>query len=226
MRLATIAWRGLLARPLRTALAVIGVALGVAVVAATVITTASSDAALRSATADLLGAADVRLRAFAEMASGPRRSGAARHARDRRGGARVGTAAHRAHRIPARTRRCSRCWHRDRPGRRRQPSRAAPHGRCPALDVTARPTRWLPPRGRRATGSSSGISFVSTGGARGCRRCASSASWPTPDSPRSSGARCSSCRATTLDESFLVPAPIRYVDLDLGETGVRKPLRP
>ena len=38
MRLATIAWRGLLARPLRTALAVIGVALGVAVVAATVIT--------------------------------------------------------------------------------------------------------------------------------------------------------------------------------------------
>ena len=40
MRLATIAWRGLLARPLRTALAVIGVALGVAVVAATVITTA------------------------------------------------------------------------------------------------------------------------------------------------------------------------------------------
>ena len=24
----------------------------------------------------------------------------------------------------------------------------------------------------------------------------------------------------TLDESFLVPAPIRYVDLDVGETGV------
>ena len=72
MRLATIAWRGLLARPLRTALAVIGVALGVAVVAATVITTASSDAALRSATADLLGAADVRLRAFAETGFTPR----------------------------------------------------------------------------------------------------------------------------------------------------------
>ena len=32
MRLASIAWRGLLARPLRTALAVIGIALGVAVV--------------------------------------------------------------------------------------------------------------------------------------------------------------------------------------------------
>ena len=72
MRLATIAWRGLLARPLRTALAVIGVALGVAVVAATVITTAASDAALRSATADLLGAADVRLRAFTETGFTPR----------------------------------------------------------------------------------------------------------------------------------------------------------
>ena len=72
MRLATIAWRGLLARPLRTALAVIGVALGVAVVAATIITSSASDAALRSATADLLGNADVRLRAFAETGFTPR----------------------------------------------------------------------------------------------------------------------------------------------------------
>ena len=72
MRLATIAWRGLLARPLRTALAVVGVALGVAVVAATVITADASDAALRSATADLLGAADARLRAFADTGFTPR----------------------------------------------------------------------------------------------------------------------------------------------------------
>ncbi|MGQ0608494.1 MAG: ABC transporter permease [Chloroflexota bacterium] len=72
MRLATIAWRGLLARPLRTALAVVGVALGVAIVAATVITSAASDAALRSATVDLLGAADVRLRAFDEAGFTPR----------------------------------------------------------------------------------------------------------------------------------------------------------
>jgi len=35
MRLSAIAWRGLLARPLRTALSIIGVALGVAVVTAT-----------------------------------------------------------------------------------------------------------------------------------------------------------------------------------------------
>src|SRR5680860_1122183 len=72
MRLASLAWRGLLARPLRTSLAVVGVALGVAVVVATVITGASSDAALRSATADLLGAADVRLRAFDEAGFTPR----------------------------------------------------------------------------------------------------------------------------------------------------------
>ncbi|MEO5987150.1 MAG: FtsX-like permease family protein [Candidatus Limnocylindria bacterium] len=72
MRLANIAWRGLRARPLRTSLTVIGVALGVAVVAATMITGAASDAALRSATADLLGAADVRLRAFDEAGFTPR----------------------------------------------------------------------------------------------------------------------------------------------------------
>ena len=72
MRLATLAWRGLLARPLRTALAIVGVALGVAVVTATVITSAASDAALRSATADLLGRADVRLRAFSEAGFTPR----------------------------------------------------------------------------------------------------------------------------------------------------------
>ena len=72
MRLATLAWRGLFARPLRTALAVVGVALGVAVVTATIITSAAADAALRSATADLLGRADVRLRAFAETGFTPR----------------------------------------------------------------------------------------------------------------------------------------------------------
>jgi hypothetical protein len=42
MRLATIAWRGLLARPLRTALAATGIALGVAVVTATIIAGSAS----------------------------------------------------------------------------------------------------------------------------------------------------------------------------------------
>ena len=72
MRLASIAWRGLLARPLRTALAIVGIALGVAVVTATIITGASSGQALRGATVDLLGRADVRLRAFEDAGFSPR----------------------------------------------------------------------------------------------------------------------------------------------------------
>lgn len=72
MRLASLAWRGLLARPLRTALAAAGVALGVAVVTATIVTASSSQQALQSATADLLGSADVRLRAFDDAGFQPR----------------------------------------------------------------------------------------------------------------------------------------------------------
>ncbi len=72
MRLASLAWRGLLARPLRTALAAAGVALGVAVVTATIITGSASERALESATADLLGAADVRFRAFDDAGFTPR----------------------------------------------------------------------------------------------------------------------------------------------------------
>lgn len=72
MRLASIAWRGLLARPLRTALAMAGVGLGVAVVTATIITGSSSEQALKGATADLLGGADIRLRAFADAGFQPR----------------------------------------------------------------------------------------------------------------------------------------------------------
>jgi putative ABC transport system permease protein len=72
MRLASIAWRGLLARPLRTGLAMAGVALGVAVLTATIITGSASQQALRGATADLLGSADVRLRAFADAGFQPR----------------------------------------------------------------------------------------------------------------------------------------------------------
>lgn len=72
MRLTSLATRSLAARPLRTALTVVGIALGVAVVSATLVIGASSDAAVRAATADLLGSADVRLRAFADAGFGPR----------------------------------------------------------------------------------------------------------------------------------------------------------
>jgi putative ABC transport system permease protein len=72
MRLSSIAWRGLLARPLRTALTVAGVALGVGVLTATIVAGSSAGAALRGVTADLLGAADVRLRAFDDAGFAPR----------------------------------------------------------------------------------------------------------------------------------------------------------
>lgn len=72
MRLATLAWRGLLARRLRTGLAAAGIALGVAVVTATIITGASAEQALRAATVELLGRADVRLRAFEDAGFQPR----------------------------------------------------------------------------------------------------------------------------------------------------------
>lgn len=72
MRLSALAWRGLAARPLRTALAVAGVALGVAIVVGTTIIGASSEQAIRGASADLMGSADVRLRAFADEGFGPR----------------------------------------------------------------------------------------------------------------------------------------------------------
>src|SRR5918995_4412587 len=72
MGLGSLAWRALLARPLRSALAALGVALGVAAVTGTIITGAAGQAALEGATADLLGAADLRLRAVADEGFGPR----------------------------------------------------------------------------------------------------------------------------------------------------------
>jgi putative ABC transport system permease protein len=72
MRLATIAWRGLIARPLRTALTIAGVALGVAVVSATLITSRSADEAVQGAAAELLGRAELRVRAFRDEGFTPR----------------------------------------------------------------------------------------------------------------------------------------------------------
>jgi putative ABC transport system permease protein len=72
MRLGTLAWRGLLASRLRTSLAVVGIALGVAAVTGTIVVGSASEQALESATTSLLGRADVRLRAFADEGFGPR----------------------------------------------------------------------------------------------------------------------------------------------------------
>ena len=61
-----IAWRSLRARPLRTALTSIGVALGVAVLYAGLATNAGIDAAVDRAVGTMVGAADLRVSAFGE----------------------------------------------------------------------------------------------------------------------------------------------------------------
>src|SRR5262245_52554423 len=71
MRLGTLAWRALLARRLRTALAVAGIALGVAAVTGTIVAGSAAEEAVQGATASLLGRADIRLRAFADEGFGP-----------------------------------------------------------------------------------------------------------------------------------------------------------
>ena len=64
MRLSAIAWRGLAARPLRTALTAAGVALGVAVIAATLMASQAATEAVRRAAQELFGSAQLRVRAF------------------------------------------------------------------------------------------------------------------------------------------------------------------
>jgi putative ABC transport system permease protein len=61
-----LAWRSLLARPLRTALSIAGVALGVAVLFAGLATSAGVDAAIDRTVASLIGRADLRVAAFGE----------------------------------------------------------------------------------------------------------------------------------------------------------------
>jgi putative ABC transport system permease protein len=64
MRLGALAWRGLAARPLRTALTVAGVALGVAIIAAALIAGQAATEAVRRAAQELYGSAQLRVRAF------------------------------------------------------------------------------------------------------------------------------------------------------------------
>ncbi len=64
--LASFAWRSLRARPLRTLLSVIGVALGVAVLFAALATNAGIDAGVGRTVDDVMGRADLRIGAFEE----------------------------------------------------------------------------------------------------------------------------------------------------------------
>jgi putative ABC transport system permease protein len=66
MRLTNLAFRSLRARPLRTILSGLGVALGVAVLFAGLATSAGVDASVRSTVRDLVGTADLRVAAFGE----------------------------------------------------------------------------------------------------------------------------------------------------------------
>ena len=72
MRLGAIAWRGLAARPVRTALTVAGVALGVAIIAASLIAGQAATEAVRRAAQELFGTAQLRVRAFGTDGFEPR----------------------------------------------------------------------------------------------------------------------------------------------------------
>ncbi|HET8587945.1 MAG TPA: FtsX-like permease family protein [Candidatus Limnocylindria bacterium] len=72
MQLSVLAWRGLTARPLRTALTAAGVALGVAIVTATLIANQAAADSVERAAAQLLGKADLRVRAFDDAGLTPR----------------------------------------------------------------------------------------------------------------------------------------------------------
>jgi putative ABC transport system permease protein len=64
MRLSSVAWRSLTARPARTALTVLGVALGVALVAGTLLAADAATRGVARAAEELYGEADLRVRAF------------------------------------------------------------------------------------------------------------------------------------------------------------------
>jgi putative ABC transport system permease protein len=72
MRLATLARRGLTARLLRTALTIIGVALGVALVAGTLLANQASSEAVERSAREIFGRAELRVRAFEPAGFTPR----------------------------------------------------------------------------------------------------------------------------------------------------------
>ena len=88
-----LAWRGLRARPLRTSLTIVGVALGVAVLSAGLSTNAGIGASVDRAVGTLVGRADLRVAAFGE-AGLPRTASCRRRYARRRGRGAVGRAPH------------------------------------------------------------------------------------------------------------------------------------
>jgi putative ABC transport system permease protein len=72
MRLATLAWRGLSTRRLRSSLTIIGVALGVALVAGTLLANQAASEAVERSAQEILGKAELRVRAFDPAGFSPR----------------------------------------------------------------------------------------------------------------------------------------------------------
>jgi ABC-type antimicrobial peptide transport system permease subunit len=72
MRLTALAWRGLADRPLRTVLTLVGVALGAAIICATLIANQAATEAVAHASAELFGRASLRVRAFNDEGLTPR----------------------------------------------------------------------------------------------------------------------------------------------------------
>ncbi|MGZ8476103.1 MAG: FtsX-like permease family protein [Candidatus Limnocylindria bacterium] len=217
MRLGALAWRGLLARPLRTALSVAGVALGVAVVAATMITGSASEQALRSATADLLGSADVRLRAFADTGFTPRTVQALRSVPGV-----VSAAPVAERRLTAYTA----------PGAGERVFSLLTIGVDPSVDELIRPTRLVsgvPLSPDSPTDALVSATWASANGLGLGDQMYLDGSRPGLPPLRIIGLMADTGFAalergevlvisrTTLDDAFEVPAPIRYLDLDLDD---------
>jgi putative ABC transport system permease protein len=72
MRLATLAWRGLSTRRLRSSLTITGVALGVALVTGTLLANQAASEAVQRAAQEILGKAELRVRAFETAGFEPR----------------------------------------------------------------------------------------------------------------------------------------------------------
>lgn len=216
MRLASIAWRGLLARPLRTALAVAGVALGVAVVTATFVSGASSEQALRGATADLLGSADVRLRAFDEAGFRPRTVQAVRALSGVEAAAPVAE-----RRLTVSTA----------PGRDEAVFGLTVYGVDPEAEAAVRPDTVVVGRSLRADSTTDALVPASWAGRNGLgigdqllldgRR----QGYPPLEIvglladrglAATAGGEVLIMARSSLDAAFEVPAPIRYLDVDLG----------
>jgi putative ABC transport system permease protein len=66
-----LAWRGLAARRLRTLLTILGIALGVGVLFASLTTNAGIDRSIERTVSDLVGRADLRVAAFHEQGLSP-----------------------------------------------------------------------------------------------------------------------------------------------------------